>query len=245
MYLDKKNVTVPDAEIDKILADREKQFKKQESDLADLRGQTGLTRAAYREEVKWEQRWAKYLRSVLTEEKMEEYFNEHRQEYDGTELRVAHILLRPDGPMTPEQVDVLLARGDTVRDEILGGLTDFEAAAKKYSSGPSRQKGGDIGYIARHGLMPEEFSKAAFSLAKDEISPPVLTRLGVHLIQCTDVRPGKKTWRDVRKEIQPALMQAAFQQLAIEVRRSAKIKYTGEIAHLDPETGEVIKAKED
>jgi len=245
MYLDSKKVSVTDAEIDKALAEREKTFKKQGDDLADIRGQSGMTQAAYREEVEWELRWAKYLRGLLTDEVMDKYFQAHRQEYDGTELRVSHILLRPDGPLTPEQVDVLLARSETIRDEILGGLTAFDDAAKKYSSGPSRQNGGDIGYISRHGIMPEEFAKAAFELEQDEISVPVLTRLGVHLIQCTEIRPGKKSWRDVRKELQPAVMQETFQKLADKMRKTTTIEYTTDVAHMNPDTGEVVRPVEE
>jgi len=204
-----------------------------------------MTQAAYREEVEWELRWAKYLRGLLTDEVMDKYFQAHRQEYDGTELRVSHILLRPDGPLTPEQVDVLLARSETIRDEILGGLTAFDDAAKKYSSGPSRQNGGDIGYISRHGIMPEEFAKAAFELEQDEISVPVLTRLGVHLIQCTEIRPGKKSWRDVRKELQPAVMQETFQKLADKMRKTTTIEYTTDVAHMNPDTGEVVRPVEE
>jgi parvulin-like peptidyl-prolyl isomerase len=245
LYLDSKGVSVTDAEIDKTIADREKLFKKQDSDLADIRGQSGLTQATYRDEIKWELRWAKYLRAVLTDERMEKYFEAHRQEYDGTELRVSHILLRPDGPLSPEQVDVLLARAETIRDEILGGLTEFSDAAKKYSSGPSRQNGGDIGYITRIGIMPEDFSRAAFELEKDEISVPVPTRLGVHLIQCTDIRPGKKSWRDVRKELQPAVMQETFQKLADQMRKTTTIEYTNDVSHMNVATGELFRPVEE
>jgi parvulin-like peptidyl-prolyl isomerase len=244
LFLDSKKVTVTDAEIDKVIADREKQYKKQDADLADVRAQSGLTQATYRDEVEWELRWGKYLRGLLTDEKVEKFFEAHRQEYDGTELRVSHILLRPDGPLTPEQIDVLVARAETIRDEILGGLTEFEEAAKKYSSGPSRQHGGDIGYISRHGIMPEDFTQAAFELEKDEISAPVLSRLGVHLIQCTEIRPGKKTWRDVRKELQPAVMQETFEKVAEQMRKTATIEYTGDVAHLNVETGEVVRPTE-
>ena len=149
--------------------------------------------------------------------------------------------MRPDGALDPEEVDTLKARAETIRDEILGELTSFEDAAKRYSGGPSRQKGGDIGFISRHGVMPEEFSRAAFALEKEQISIPVVTHLGVHLIQCTDVRVGTKTWRDVRKEMRPSAVQNVFAQLAQKMREATPIEYTGAVSHIDPETGILIE----
>jgi len=244
LFLDDKKVTVTDAEIDQALAERQKALRKRDSDLAIARGEVELTEAAYRDEIAWEMRWAKYLQGVLTDDVLSKYFDAHHQEYDGTELRVSHIVLRPDGALDPEEIDSLTAKAERIRDEIIGELTTFEDAALKYSSGPSRQKGGDIGFISRHGLMPEDFSQAAFALQKGEISKPVLTHLGLHLIKCTDVRPGDKTWRDVRREIQPAVMQAAFSQLAAQMRGSTEIEFTGDVAHLNAE-GELVKAAGD
>ncbi len=244
LFLDSKKVTVTDAEIDQALADRQKSLRKRDSDLAIARGEAELTEAGYREEATWELRWGKYLATVLTDDVLSKYFEAHRQEYDGTELRVSHIVLRPDGALDPEEIDSLTAKAERIRDEIIGDLTTFESAALKYSSGPSRQKGGDIGFISRHGVMPEDFSQAAFALQKGEISKPVVTHLGVHLIKCTDVKPGDKTWRDVRREIQPAVMQAAFAQLAAQTRASTEIEFTGAVAHLNPD-GELVKATQD
>jgi parvulin-like peptidyl-prolyl isomerase len=246
LYLaDQKKIVVTDAEIDKSLAEKQKALRKSESDLADLRGEANLTTAAFRDETEWEVKWTKYLQSLLTDQLMEKYFEHHRQEYDGTEMRFAHIVLRPNGTLDPEETDALVARADRIRDEIIGGLTTFEDAAKKYSSGPSREKGGDIGFIPRHGVMPEDFSKAAFGLKKGELSVATASHLGVHLILCIDIRPGTKTWRDVRREMQPAVMSELFSQVAALMRSKTEIEYTGATAHLDPETREVVQATGD
>ena len=76
-----------------------KETRKQGGDLGSIRAQSGLTKAAFRDEIEWELRWAKFLRGVLNDERMEQYFEAHRQQFDGTELRVSHILLRPDGAL--------------------------------------------------------------------------------------------------------------------------------------------------
>ncbi len=216
--LDKQKITATEDEIDKSLVERQKSLRKRDSDLADVRGRMGMTEEAFRGEVKWELRWAKFVHKALTDKSLEAYFDVHRNEYDGTELRIAHIVLRPDGALDPEETDRLMQQAERIANEIVGELTTFEEAAKKYSSGPSRQNGGDIGFITRNGVMPEEFSAAAFKLKKGELSKPVQSHLGVHLIACTDVKPGKKTWRDVRREIVPAATQEMFKQLAASMR---------------------------
>ncbi len=241
-FLDKRKVSVKDEEVDRAVAEREKSLRKADSDLSDARAQSGMTAEQMRDDIKWELRWAKFLRQALTEKALQTYFEQHRQEFDDTELRIAHIVFRPDGNLDPEEVDRLVAQADRVRNEIVGELTTFEDAAKKYSSGPSRQNGGDLGFIKRHGVMPDDFADAAFKLKKGELSEPVKTQLGVHLIMCTDIRPGKKTLNDVRREIQPQVRSEVFSQLAAAERGSVEIEFNEAFPHLNPADGQLVEA---
>ncbi|MDD3012165.1 MAG: peptidyl-prolyl cis-trans isomerase [Candidatus Gastranaerophilales bacterium] len=88
------------------------------------------------------------------------------------EVRASHILVQ-----TKEQAE-------KVRDEILAGK-DFADAAQEYSSCPSGKQGGDLGYFGR-GMMVPEFEKAAFELPVNQVSEPVKTQFGWHLIVVTD-----------------------------------------------------------
>ena len=88
--LDKQKITVTEGEIDKELIERQKAQRKRDSDLADVRGRFGMTEEAFREEVKWELRWAKFVRQALTDKALEVYFDLHRNEYDGTESASRH-----------------------------------------------------------------------------------------------------------------------------------------------------------
>src|SRR6185369_7169761 len=105
------------------------------------------------------------------------------ERYDGTERRVSHILLRPAGPRDAASMREVLKQAQDLREKITSGGITFESAAEKYSAGPSRLHGGDLGFIPPQGVMTEQFSEAAFLLPPGEISPPVTTNFGVHLIK--------------------------------------------------------------
>jgi len=87
---------------------------------------------------------------------------------------VKHILVK-----TQEQAQDIL-------NEIATGKS-FEDLAKLKSTCPSGKKGGSLGWFG-HGQMVREFQVAAFKLKKGEISEPVKTQFGWHLIKCVDTK---------------------------------------------------------
>ena len=88
------------------------------------------------------------------------------------EIRASHILVK-----TEEEANKLY-------DEIINGR-DFAEVAGEVSLCPSGHNGGDLGFFGR-GMMVKPFEDAAFSLEKGEISKPVETQFGWHLILLTD-----------------------------------------------------------
>ena len=92
-----------------------------------------------------------------------------------TEVRASHILVKT----RPEAVKI--------RKEIVNGDISFEDAAEKYSLCPSSVNGGDLGYFKR-GQMVQPFSDVAFDLKVGQISDPVGTKFGWHLIKVVDKR---------------------------------------------------------
>ncbi len=96
-------------------------------------------------EAAWGLAWEAYLRRYRTDARIAAYFEEHRREFDGTELEVRHILLRPS-PGDRQAAKALVERAQAIRAEILSGKITFEEAARRYSAGPSarrRMVGGD------------------------------------------------------------------------------------------------------
>ncbi len=89
-----------------------------------------------------------------------------------TTVRASHLLVE-----TEEEAKKL-------KQEIEQGKS-FAEAAKEVSLCPSGQEGGDLGYFGK-GMMVKEFEDAAFSMNVGEISDPIKTQFGWHLIQLTD-----------------------------------------------------------
>lgn len=202
----------------------------------------GMNAAQFEEFRYWEIAAERFAREQLTDEQLEKYFQDHKREYDGTELRVSHILLRVGGQQDQAGAEPATAKAQRIRQELLDKKLTFAEAAAKYSDGPSRETGGDIGFMPRRGRMLESFSAAAFRLQVGEISPPLATPFGIHLITVTEVKAGILTLGDVRETIYAAAKQYMFLALAAELRKTAKIEYTGITAHVDTATGRIVPA---
>ena len=105
-------------------------------------------------------------------------------------VKVRSILIKPqpEVPLVKREADALKKITDA-RKRIVDGGEDFATVAKKISEDPgSAPKGGDLGCFGKGQMVPE-FEKAAFSLAKGEVSQPVQTDFGYHLIQVYDTKP--------------------------------------------------------
>ena len=104
--------------------------------------------------------------------------------YFSTEVEIAQIVKKPTvSPKEREQIEQKLL---DIRNQALGG-EDFRVLAGRHSDGPSAPRGGDLGDVER-GQMVSEFEAAALKLKNDEISMPVETEFGFHIIQMVDRR---------------------------------------------------------
>ncbi len=215
-----------DQDVDFALAKLVRQLQAKETKLPDHLKTLGLSEQELRQELRWKITWSRYVDAHLTDENLRKYYEKHRRDFDGTQLRVAHILLKVEPPSDATASEKVIARAAALREEIVSGKLAFAAAAQANSEAPTADRGGDIGLIRRHEPMPEEFALAAFALEKGAVSPPVVTSFGVHLIQVLDVMPGKKTWQECQEELRPAVTLYLFRWIAQKQRKTVKISYT-------------------
>jgi len=114
------------------------------------------------------------------------YAEEYGQDEGVEERRAAHILLRLPEFATDEQVAQAVAKLRALKARVAQGET-FEELARAYSDDNNRAAGGDLGWFSKGELDPD-FEKAAFALKEGEVSEPVRSSFGVHLIKLTGVR---------------------------------------------------------
>ncbi|WP_340617288.1 peptidylprolyl isomerase SurA [Xenorhabdus entomophaga] len=142
-----------------------------------------------------------------------------------TEVNARHILLKTSPVMNDEQARNELMK---LREEILSGKTTFEAAAKEYSEDPgSAMRGGELGWNLPSAYDPA-FRDALTKLQKGEISQPVHSSFGWHLIQLLDSRKVDRTDTAQKDRAYRLLFNRKFneeaQSWAQELRASAYVK---------------------
>lgn len=132
-------------------------------------------------------------------------YDENMKRFEAREERQAsHILIAADS--SPEAKKKAKARADELYAQLKKNPKDFAALARQYSQDPgSATHGGDLGFFER-GAMVKPFDDAVFSMKAGEISPPVESEFGYHIIRLAAVRGGKgKTFEEVRPEIEAEL----------------------------------------
>ena len=138
---------------------------------------------------------------VVTDEEIGDFYDKHRQDYEGAEaVRIKQILLPVAAGADKKTRESVKAQARQLRERISKG-EPFEILAAQYSKGPAAAQGGDIGFVER-GVMVPEVEKAAFSLPAGQVSDVIETEMGFHIIAVVDKRgAGLKPLPMVRNEI--------------------------------------------
>jgi len=126
----------------------------------------------------------------LTDKEVSEYLLKEAYYRMKTDIRASHILIKLASDALPKDTIEAFNKITKIREDILKG-GDFNAIAKSKSDDPSaKENSGDLGYFTSL-QMVYPFESAAFNTKVGEISPPVRTRFGYHIIKVTDSRPAQ------------------------------------------------------
>lgn len=177
---DKYNVS--DKEIDKKLNEYKKSMGDQLNQLIEQKGEDFV-----KEQIKYELLMKKFAKDNIkvTDDDVKEY-------YDGLKgkIHLSHILVKEK--KTAEEVEKKLKKGEK-----------FEDLAKEYSTDGTAEKGGDLGWVGKEDNMDKDFVKAAFALKTGEISGPVKSQFGYHIIKKDEERGKYEDMKkDLKKEVQ-------------------------------------------
>jgi peptidyl-prolyl cis-trans isomerase SurA len=124
------------------------------------------------------------------------------------QTRARHILLRT-GPQLPEAAAI--AKLTDYKRRILSGSAEFQLLAREFSQDGSAAQGGDLGWVQPGSFVPE-FEQAMNRLNEGEISNPVVSRFGVHLIQLMERRRVDLSQRELREVVRAQLQEAKYEE---------------------------------
>lgn len=216
----KERIKVPKADVDAELETIKSGFPTEED---------------YRAQLRINNMTEKQLREMINDNLAVNALLETKSAYEVTEedvvrayeqVEASHILIEPVGDERNFELARTLA--EKVLAEIKGGK-DFAEAAKTYSADPgSKDKGGELGYFTRD-MMVKEFSDAAFALQVGEISEPVKSDYGYHIIKVTGKKEAAgEDFENQKDTLRTTLQQQkSDQQLQTwfeEIRSKAKIE---------------------
>ncbi len=155
-------------------------------------------------------------RARLAEEEIQIYYEENLQRYkQKKQAKARHILFRLEQEAPREEEERVRERALEVLQQARSG-NEFAELARTYSEGPTRDDGGDLGYFSE-GNMVKPFEEAVFSMKPGEISDPVRTPFGFHIIKVEDILDERtKPLDEVRDDIREALLGIAAADMAHE-----------------------------
>lgn len=212
---DKEKVTVTDKEIQAELDEMVEQYGGQDT-FNTLLAQNGLTEDVFKEQIEQNLKVTKILEPSIeiTDDEIKTYFEDNKESLDTPEqVEASHILVEDEE--TAKEVKKKLDEGG-----------DFAELAKEYSTDTqTKESGGELGYFSS-GQMVEEFDKAAFAMDVDEISDPVKTDYGYHIIKVTGKQEAKEaTLEESKDQIKETLLDQKVQEQASTWLSEATAKY--------------------
>jgi len=164
---------------------------------------------------------------TVTDDELHRLYESDQSRFGEPEHRkVRHILLPVPADADDAKAKAVLKEIQAVRQRILGGES-FEEVAKEVSKDPgSASKGGSLGELEK-GMMDPAFDQVAFTLAAGELSEPVRSRFGYHLIEVDEIIPARvKSFEEVKDSLRDELAHQKAESLFYDLgERLANVVY--------------------
>lgn len=212
--LENKKMTLP--EFIKSLADSGATFERYKEDLrADM-----LRNRLIRREIQ--------TKIVISEEEIGEFYQKHREDYEGKEaVRLKQILLSLPPGASEGKEEELRKLAEQIRGRLEKG-EPFELVAEQLPPGSATHAGVDLGFIER-GNMHAEVEEVAFSLPVGKVSPIIKSPAGFHLIMVTEkkgagIKPLSEVRTEILQKIEEKKMIERFDQWIEEYRKMSIIE---------------------
>ena len=226
-FVEKQDVSATaddiNAEVEKIKFFLQNNPANKDKPLEEILETQGSSITELQEEVSRALALSKYLENSVTDADKQSYFDANKDAFNGAKVKASHVLIDTRNLKTDAELKEAKDKIDIVKVQLDKGA-DFAEMAKKYSSCPSAENGGDIGFFQRKGSIVEEFAVVAFAMKVGEISEPVKTQFGYHIIKVTEKEDGKEVnYADVSDMVDFVYMQLKTESLLKELNEKAEI----------------------
>ena len=216
--LEGEDIEVTEEDIDEAFEEFKSRFGDDEQAFEQQLQMMGMTEEDIREEMVQDVELEKFLSQEhdmsVSEEDIEAFFAENEERFaQDEEVHARHILIEVDQNADDETEAAAESRAQEIAEEAQQEDADFEALAREHSEGPTAETGGDLGFFPAHQMVPE-FSEVAFDMEDGQISDPVRSQFGFHIIQRVEHRPAQEaSLEDARDEIEMQLRHQKRQEV--------------------------------
>jgi peptidyl-prolyl cis-trans isomerase C len=241
-YLNQLKIAVDSKDVDQKIEQIKEEAKKNKTEFENILKSLFLTEPELRKEMTCALRWDRFVEQQATEKNLKDLFDKNINMFDGSQVQARHILFKSEQSSPEQMVAKIALLKKQIEDEVgqeFAKLTPeyktekekartlervFGRVATKESICPSKENGGDLGWFPRAGAMVEPFARAAFALKPFQMSDPVLTEFGYHLILTTDHKPGKDVkFEEVKPFVQEVYSERLREAVIAAMRPQSKI----------------------
>jgi peptidyl-prolyl cis-trans isomerase C len=250
-FLAQQKIPVEPKDVAARLGELQAELKKQGQDYQTMLKQMLITEDELKGQILADLRWEKFTLAQGSDAVLKDLFEKNGTMFDGSQVRARHILLTPpvgDAAAVAKAKAQLVAFKQQLEAEATRAVakmppsadplarenerlavlqTAFGKLASEHSFCPSKADGGELNWFPRTGSMVEPFAAAAFALKTGQMSDPVQTQFGLHLILVTARKSGLSTkFEDVKDEVREAYCNRLRESLVAEQRKTARITIT-------------------
>jgi len=233
-HAEEVGVTASEEDVDRAIDDVLSRANLTREQLQEALKRDGIRQEEYRDQIRNQIVKAKMIhqeirnRINIKDVDIEGYYLDHSEQFrteEGVVLR--HILLPLPKEPSPDEVKAAYEESVRIRDEVIAG-TPFEEAAVKYSKDSSAAQGGWLGFFGR-GSMSPEMEAAVWKLKEGEVSQPVRSPMGFHLIKLQEKTTGELRSLDkvrdmIREKLYEEAAERQFEEWRRELRKNAHIE---------------------
>ena len=239
LMLEQTEIQISDDEVDQEVEDNINQLKEQYSEdghFEQVLDQYGFTEDSFRETQKKEIKAQKVYEAItedveVTDDDVQSYYDENKdsQYTQSAGANCAHILIAEKDDDGNIDYDASLTKAQEVKAKLDAG-EDFATLASEYGTDGTKDKGGDLGYVAyNQENYDQDFLEGFKTLGEGQISDPVKSQFGYHIIKATGLKDSQVTsFDEVKDQIKAQLLQQkkneAYQAKLKEWKDTLKVK---------------------